>query len=82
MDAFSVGNLALSTLSSIDHVSLVVQYLRYMYSTSYNYLCTYDLYSPVLNVLDACISITRRSDRGLGPRIQESVGPCEMASSR
>jgi hypothetical protein len=33
----------------------------------YNYLCTYDLYSPVLNVLDACISITRASGRGLGP---------------
>ncbi len=25
----------------------------------YSYLCTYDLYSPVHNVFDACISITR-----------------------
>jgi hypothetical protein len=30
-----------------------------------NYLCTYDLYSPVHNVLDACISITWGSGRGL-----------------
>jgi hypothetical protein len=30
------------------------------------YLCTYDLYSPVHYVLDACISITRGSGRGLG----------------
>ncbi len=29
-----------------------------------NYLCTYDLYSPVHNVLDACISIMRGSGRG------------------
>jgi hypothetical protein len=33
----------------------------------YNYLCTYDLYSPMHNVLDACIAITRASGRGLGP---------------
>ncbi len=44
----------------------------------YNYLCTYDLYSPVL---DACISIIRASGRGLGPGIREFSGPCEMASS-
>jgi hypothetical protein len=31
------------------------------------YLCTNDLYSPVHNVLDACISITRTSGRGLVP---------------
>jgi hypothetical protein len=37
---------------------------------AYNYLCTYDLYSPVHNVLDACISITRVSGRGLGPGIR------------
>ncbi len=47
-----------------------------------NYLCTYDLYSPVHNVLDACISITGASGRGLGPGIREFFGPCEMASSR
>jgi hypothetical protein len=35
-----------------------------------NYLCTYDLYSPVHNVLDACISITRASGRGFfGPQM-------------
>jgi hypothetical protein len=33
----------------------------------FNYLCTYDLYIHVHNVLDACISITRASGRGLGP---------------
>jgi hypothetical protein len=32
-----------------------------------SYLCTYDLYSHVHNVLDVCISITRESGRGLGP---------------
>ncbi len=32
-----------------------------------NYLCTYDLSSPMHNVLDACIPITRGSWRGLGP---------------
>jgi hypothetical protein len=47
-----------------------------------NYFCTYVLYSPVHNVLDACIYITRASGRGLGPGIREFFGPCEMASSR
>jgi hypothetical protein len=47
-----------------------------------NYLCTYDLYSPVHNVLDACISITWGSGRGLGPGIPEFFGPCEMGTSR
>ena len=32
-----------------------------------NYLCTYDLYSPVHNVLDACISITWGKWEGVGP---------------
>ena len=32
-------------------------------------LCTYDLYSPVHTVLNACISITWGSGRGLGPGI-------------
>jgi hypothetical protein len=41
----------------------------------FNYLCTYDLYSPVHNVLDACISITRGSGRGLGLGIREFLGP-------
>jgi hypothetical protein len=48
----------------------------------YNYFCTFDLYSPVHNVLDACIFITRGSGRGLGPGILEIFGPCEMASSQ
>jgi hypothetical protein len=39
------------------------------------YLCTYDLYSPVHNVLDACISITRARERGLGPGIESFLGP-------
>jgi len=47
-----------------------------------NYLCTYDLYSPVHNVLDACISITWGSGRGLGPGIREFFGPYEMGTSR
>ncbi len=45
-----------------------------------NYLCTYDLYSPVQNVLDACVSITMGSGRGLGPGILEFFGPCEIVS--
>ncbi len=36
----------------------------------------------VHNVLDACISITRGSGRGLGPGIREFFGPFERASSR
>jgi hypothetical protein len=47
-----------------------------------SYLCTYDLYGPVHNVFDACRSITRASDRGLGPGNQDFFGPYEMASSR
>ncbi len=47
-----------------------------------NYLCTYHLYSPVDIVLDACISITWGSGRGLGPGILEFFGPCEMGMSR
>ncbi len=39
--------------------------------------CTYDLYFPLHNVLDACISTTRASGRGLGPGIQEFLEPCE-----
>jgi hypothetical protein len=40
-----------------------------------NYLCTYDLNSPVHNVLDACISITRASGKGLDSGIREFFGP-------
>jgi hypothetical protein len=49
---------------------------------TYSYLCTYDLYSPVHNVLDACISITRASGRGLGPGNRDFFRPFEMASSQ
>jgi hypothetical protein len=47
----------------------------------YSYLCTYDLYSAVHNVLDACISSMRASGRGLGRGYIEFFGPCKMASS-
>jgi hypothetical protein len=40
-----------------------------------NYLCTYDLYSPVHNVLDACIFFTWGSGR-------EFFGPREMETRR
>ncbi len=40
-----------------------------------NYLCTYDLYSPMHKVLDVCISITRGSGRGLGPGISSFLSP-------
>ncbi len=50
--------------------------------TDNNYLCTCDLYSPVHNVLDACIYITWGSGRGLGSGIPEFFGPCEMGTSR
>jgi hypothetical protein len=43
-----------------------------------NYLCTYDFYSLLHNVLDACISITRGSGRGLGPGILEFLGPVNI----
>jgi hypothetical protein len=39
-------------------------HLQHMDINSYNYLCTYNLYSPVHNVLDACISTTWGSGRG------------------
>jgi hypothetical protein len=35
----------------------------------------YDLYSPVHNVLGACISITKASGRGLGPGIRDFFYP-------
>ncbi len=40
-----------------------------------NYLCTYDFYSPVHNVLDACISITRASGRGWALEFERFLGP-------
>jgi hypothetical protein len=44
--------------------------LQYWY---YNYLCTYNLYSPVHNVLDACILHIHYE--GLGPGNWEYFGP-------
>jgi hypothetical protein len=38
-------------------------------------------YTPVHNVLDKCISITRASGRGLGPGNREFFWPSEMASA-
>jgi hypothetical protein len=40
-----------------------------------NYLCTYDLYSPMHNILDACISITRGSRRGWALEFSSFLGP-------
>jgi hypothetical protein len=42
---------------------------------SYNYLCTYDLYSPMHNVLDACITITRGSGGGWALEFSSFLGP-------
>jgi hypothetical protein len=42
------------------------------------YLCTYDLYGPVLNVFDACRSITRQGGGGWVLEIDTFLGP-EMA---
>ncbi len=42
---------------------------------TFSYLWTYDLYSPMHNVLDVCISITRASAKGLGPGYREFLGP-------
>jgi hypothetical protein len=55
--------------------SFYVPEMHIMYLTCINYLCTYDLYSPVHNVLYACISITWASERGLGPEILKIFGP-------
>jgi hypothetical protein len=41
-----------------------------------SYLYTYDLYSPLHNVLDVCLSITRASGRGLDLGKREFFGPC------
>jgi hypothetical protein len=44
-------------------------------SCAENHLCTCDLYNPVHTVLDAFISITWASGRGLGPGNLEFFGP-------
>jgi hypothetical protein len=41
----------------------------------FNYLCTYDLHSPVHNVLDVCISITRGIGRGWALEFESFLGP-------
>jgi hypothetical protein len=60
---------------------IVLEHCGPLLKVWFNNLCTYDLCSPVHNVLDACISIMRGSGRRLGPGIREFFGPCEMASS-
>jgi hypothetical protein len=60
----ALSNAHLKTLDPLN-----VQYIRY------NYLCTYDLYSPVHNVLDACISITRASGGGWALEFENFLGP-------
>ncbi len=46
------------------------------------YLCTYDLYGPVRNAIDADRVHYEGNGRGLGPGNWDYFGPCEMASSR
>ncbi len=74
------GTQALLTLAAhqVPHVhavpqQLVTQQLTVLRfpATRYNCLCAYDLNSPVHNVLDARVSITRGSGRGLDPGILE-----------
>ncbi len=44
-------------------------------TVNFNYLCTFDLYSPVHNVLDACKYITRGSGRGWTLEFSSFLGP-------
>ncbi len=62
-------------------LGVCIQHFRVL-ALHLNYLCTYDLYSPVHIGLDACISITRTSGRGLGPENWKFFGPCKITSSR
>jgi hypothetical protein len=82
----SVGQSAfssclLSSKRSRRDMSVGLKVRGYNPRQSYSYLCTYDLYSPMHNVLDACISMTRASRWGLGPGNREFFGPYEMESS-
>jgi hypothetical protein len=55
---------------------------RQVSSTQINYLCTYDLYGPVRNVLFLMRADTLRGEVGGGGlvlKIMSFVGPCEMA---
>jgi hypothetical protein len=71
---------------SLEHMQGIFNFLRVLVHSGSCIITIYApmiyIYSPVHNVLDACISSTRASGRGLGPRILEFFGPCEMASSR
>jgi hypothetical protein len=57
-EMFLVKNLTYSTAPTSS--------LEITYKADYNYLFSYDLNSPLHNVLDACIFITWGSGRGLG----------------
>jgi hypothetical protein len=64
----SIGRQIPPWLVSMKELSLCISSLfGYYLKDESNFLCTYDLYSPVHNVLDACISITRASGRALRP---------------
>jgi hypothetical protein len=54
--------------------------MEFLQESDFSYLFTHDLYSPVHNVLDACISIRRASGRGLGPGSREFLGPVKWHS--
>jgi hypothetical protein len=59
-----------------DTISTLWKTLRLnIHKTAFIYLCTYDIYSPVHNVLEACISITRGSGRGLALEFSSFLGP-------
>ncbi len=62
-------------------VNVSAPHILYSELVHNGYLCTYELYSPVRNVFDACRSITRASGRGLDPGNRDFFGPCEMALS-
>jgi hypothetical protein len=61
-------------LSRVRSVRGIVE-VRILLVSIFSYLSTYDLYSPVRNVFDACRSIKRASGRGLGPGNRKFLGP-------
>ncbi len=89
---FLLPNIQICTCSLYCKQYIKIQYVTYfrrvctvqllIFVRNNNYLCTCDLYTPVHNVLEAWIYITRGSWRGLGPGIPEFFGPCEMARIR
>jgi hypothetical protein len=52
--------------------------MDFLQEGDFSYLCNHDLYIPVHNVSDECISIMRASGRGLGPGNREFFRPFEM----